>query len=86
MMRQLDRIVVDECHIVLEANNIWRPQVLKVIKEIGLAETQVVYLTATLPPRLEPQFHEADRGGGAGGDDVSREHHEEEYYISGSGL
>ena len=33
MMRQLDRIVIDECHVVLEASQTWRPEMWKMIKE-----------------------------------------------------
>ena len=58
MMRQLDRIIVDECHVVLESTKTWRPEMFQVIRDVGAMETQVIYLTATLPPRLAAQFHE----------------------------
>ncbi|KAJ9634930.1 hypothetical protein H2199_008794 [Coniosporium tulheliwenetii] len=57
-MRQLDRIVVDECHVVLDSSRQWRPQVLQLI-EMTEKEAQLVYLTATLPPRNESEFYEA---------------------------
>lgn len=55
MLRQLDRIVVDECHMVLDSSDKWRPQ-LKQLIEMGEKGTQVVYLTATLPPADEQRF------------------------------
>jgi superfamily II DNA helicase RecQ len=55
MLRQLDRIVVDECHVLLESTQQWRPDVLK-MTELTEKGTQVVYLTATLPPTLQPMF------------------------------
>lgn len=55
MLQQLDRIVIDECHVLLESNTTWRPDVLK-LTELTEKGTQVVYLTATLPPTLQPAF------------------------------
>lgn len=55
MLHQLDRIVVDECHVLLESTKTWRPDVLKMTEMTGKG-TQVVYLTATLPPTLQPAF------------------------------
>jgi len=57
-MRRLDRIVVDECHVVLDSSRQWRPQILQ-LTEMTEKETQLVYLTATLPPRNESEFYEA---------------------------
>ena len=57
-MKQLDRIVIDECHVVLDSDNKWRPGILKLV-EMAEKQTQLVYLTATLPPRNEIQFYEA---------------------------
>ena len=54
-MGRLDRIVVDECHIVLESTKGWRTQVLK-LRNLVKAETQLVYLTATLKPKEESEF------------------------------
>jgi superfamily II DNA helicase RecQ len=55
LMKQLDRIVIDECHTVLESTKNWRPKVLKLI-EMAQKEVQVVYLTATLKPTEEERF------------------------------
>jgi superfamily II DNA helicase RecQ len=55
MLRQLDRIVIDECHVLLESSQSWRPDVLK-LTEMTEKGTQVLYLTATLPPTLQPAF------------------------------
>lgn len=55
MLQQLDRIVIDECHVLLESNATWRPDVLKLI-EMTEKGTQVIYLTATLPLTLQPAF------------------------------
>lgn len=57
-LRQLDRIVLDECHVLTESSADWRPQFLK-LTEMTEKGTQVVYLTATLPPTREPAFFEA---------------------------
>jgi superfamily II DNA helicase RecQ len=54
-MGRLDRIVVDEAHIVLESTKGWRTQVLK-LRNLVHAETQLVYLTATLKPSEEAEF------------------------------
>ena len=53
--RQLDRIVIDECHIVLN----WRYDFRKEMQKLGklaMAETQIVLLTATLPPSEEDEL------------------------------
>jgi superfamily II DNA helicase RecQ len=55
MLRQLDRIVVDECHTMFESTAAWRPDVLKLSEMTGKG-TQLVYLTATMPPVLQPAF------------------------------
>lgn len=47
--RQLDRIVIDECHIVLNRRYTFRKQMQQLGKLVA-AETQMVLLTATLPP------------------------------------
>jgi superfamily II DNA helicase RecQ len=54
-MGRLDRVVIDECHIVLESTKGWRTQVLK-LRNLVQAETQLVYLTATLKPKEEGEF------------------------------
>lgn len=55
MLHQLDRIVIDECHVLLESTERWRPDILK-LTEMTEKGTQVIYLTATLPPSLLPAF------------------------------
>lgn len=56
--RQLERIVIDECHTVLESTEEWRPEVRR-LREMGGKGTQVVFLTATLPPADESRFFDA---------------------------
>ena len=55
---QLERIVIDECHTILESTDVWRPQVRE-LRNMGGKGTQVVFLTATLPPTDEGRFFEA---------------------------
>jgi superfamily II DNA helicase RecQ len=55
MLRQLDRIVIDECHVLMDSSESWRPDVLR-LTEMTEKSTQVIYLTATLPPTLQPSF------------------------------
>lgn len=55
MMQELDRIVIDECHVLMESSPKWRPEVLK-LTQMTEKDTQVVYLTATLPPTLQSNF------------------------------
>lgn len=52
---QLDRIVVDECHVVLDGKKDFRPMLRK-LGDLALRGIQMVYLTATLPPRDEAEF------------------------------
>jgi superfamily II DNA helicase RecQ len=54
-MGRLDRVVVDEAHLVLESTNNWRTQVLK-LRNLIHADTQLMYLTATLEPKEESEF------------------------------
>jgi superfamily II DNA helicase RecQ len=51
-MKRLDRIVIDECHIVLNQQRDFRPM-MQQLGRLMMARTQVVLLTATLPPSLE---------------------------------
>jgi superfamily II DNA helicase RecQ len=53
--RQLDRIVIDECHIVLNRQYTFRKQMQQLGKLVA-AETQIVMLTATLPPSEEGEL------------------------------
>ncbi|KAI7550457.1 hypothetical protein KC331_g3162 [Hortaea werneckii] len=56
--RQLERIVIDECHTVLESTDEWRPEVRR-LREMGGKGTQVLFLTATLPPADESRFFDS---------------------------
>lgn len=52
IVRRLDRIVIDECYIMLPRSADFRPAMRRLGKLIQ-AQTQLVFLTATLPPTLE---------------------------------
>lgn len=54
--RQLDRIVVDECHVVLNDRVEFRKHLQQLGKLVGV-ETQMVLLTATMPPAEEGRFY-----------------------------
>lgn len=54
-MGRLDRIVIDECHVVLDSLTGWRNQMLE-LRNLITMETQMVYLTATLRPSEEALF------------------------------
>jgi superfamily II DNA helicase RecQ len=56
-MGRLDWIVVDECHVVLDSLDGFRSRMLA-LQNLVRAETQIVYLTATLQLRKEQQFIE----------------------------
>ncbi|KAK5109717.1 hypothetical protein LTR85_002282 [Meristemomyces frigidus] len=53
--QQLERVIIDEYHSVLQSTKKFRPKVLQ-LRELISRQTQVVCLTATLPPRREPAF------------------------------
>jgi superfamily II DNA helicase RecQ len=53
--RQLDRIVIDECHVVLNQQYTFRKQ-MQQLGWLVAAETQIVMLTATLPPSKEGEL------------------------------
>lgn len=55
--QQLDRIVFDECHVILNRKQQFRKQLGQLGQLIEL-NTQLVFLTATLPPRYEPDLFE----------------------------
>ena len=57
--QQLDRVVVDECHMVLDGGPGFRPQLGSLGRTVAEWGVQVVCLTATLSPRDEPGFHQA---------------------------
>jgi superfamily II DNA or RNA helicase len=52
---QLDRIVLDECHILLDSSSSYRPSILQ-LKKLALVEARLVFLTATLPPSRLAEF------------------------------
>lgn len=54
--QQLDRIVIDECHIVLNRRYTFRKQMQR-LRRLMMAETQMVLLTATLPPSKEEELY-----------------------------
>jgi superfamily II DNA helicase RecQ len=51
----LDRVVIDECHSVLDSGHGWRPKLLQ-LSQLVEQRCQLVYLTATLPPTDEKAF------------------------------
>lgn len=60
---QLDRLVIDECHVVLDSRrktaekDEWRPEILELYKTVEQS-VQTLFLTATLPPRNELEFYD----------------------------
>lgn len=62
--QQLDRIVIDECHVVLNRRYTFRKQ-MQQLGKLVTAEVQMVLLTATLPPSEEDELYRRmhfDRG------------------------
>jgi superfamily II DNA helicase RecQ len=57
LLSRLDRIVIDECHVVLNNQTNFRPQ-LQRMGQLVHAQTQMVLLTATLPPSEEGRLLE----------------------------
>ncbi|RMJ20764.1 hypothetical protein PHISP_08366, partial [Aspergillus sp. HF37] len=55
MCQRLDRIVVDECHIMLNGQADFRPQ-MQQLGRLTATGTQTVLLTATLPPSEEERL------------------------------
>lgn len=55
MYERLDRIVIDECHLLLNDDRTFRRSLQK-LGALGAAETQMVLLTATLPPSDEAEL------------------------------
>ena len=53
--RQLDRIVIDECHNILNDQADFRSRLQRMGELVG-AETQMVLLTATMPPSQEEKL------------------------------
>ncbi|KAL4756069.1 P-loop containing nucleoside triphosphate hydrolase protein [Aspergillus foveolatus] len=54
-LRRLDRIVIDECHVILNEQKDFRPAMARLGRLVS-AQTQMVFLTATLPPTEEARF------------------------------
>ncbi|PNP44455.1 hypothetical protein TGAMA5MH_03801 [Trichoderma gamsii] len=52
----IDRVVVDECHTMLDGSDTFRPALRDVGREIALWGVQRVFLTATLRPTDEEEF------------------------------
>ncbi|KAF4462734.1 helicase [Fusarium albosuccineum] len=52
----LDRIVIDEAHVVLDAHLGFRSTVLELCSLLGNFGVQLVFLSASLPPREMPTF------------------------------
>jgi superfamily II DNA helicase RecQ len=55
--RQLDRIVIDECHVVLNRQYTFRKQ-MQQLGRLVTAGTQMILLTATLPPSEEMELYQ----------------------------
>ena len=55
VQKRLDRIIVNEYHVILASTPDFRPKIRK-LNQLGLLETQLVYLTTTLPPKIEPRW------------------------------
>lgn len=59
---QLDRLVIDECHVVLDSRrktaekDEWRPEILELYKMIEQS-MQTLFLTATLSSQNELEFY-----------------------------
>lgn len=60
VLQRLDRIVIDECHIVLNDQEGFRPD-LQRLGDLRAAHTQMVLLTATLPPTEEARLYQRMR-------------------------
>lgn len=52
MFQRLDRIVINECHVMLNQSKTYRTQLQQLGKLMSVG-TQIVFLTATLPPSAE---------------------------------
>jgi superfamily II DNA helicase RecQ len=55
--QRLDRIVIDECHVMLNTSPKFRPMMQR-LGRLTRCNTQMIYLTATLPPSAEPLMWE----------------------------
>lgn len=55
LIHQLDRIFINECHLMLHQHNNFRPM-LRRLSQLTTTNAQLVLLTATLPPSAEGQL------------------------------
>lgn len=55
-MRKIDRIVIDECHVILNRKSSFRREMAK-LGDLVRAETQMVLVTATLPPSKQKELY-----------------------------
>jgi superfamily II DNA helicase RecQ len=53
----LDRIIVDEAHMILECEKGWRMTMRRALEMLAQYHVQVAYLTATLEPSVEDTFY-----------------------------
>ena len=53
----LDRIIIDEAHIILDCQKGWRATMRRALEQLAQYGIQVVYLTATLEPKVEETFY-----------------------------
>lgn len=51
----VDRIVISECHMVLDSSVRWTLKILELVDMMDKG-IQVVFLTATMRPKDEPEF------------------------------
>jgi len=58
---QLDRIVIDECHTVLQSRPDFRPKMREAGAVLKARGKQMIFLTATLAPASEAEFFEIMR-------------------------
>ncbi|KFY96400.1 hypothetical protein V500_02461 [Pseudogymnoascus sp. VKM F-4518 (FW-2643)] len=58
--QQLDRIVIDECHLTITAND-YRKCMSQLGWYVRQVKTQTVWLTATLPPTMQDDFIEHNK-------------------------
>lgn len=55
LLRRLDRIIIDECHVIFDSSEKFRPKI-RDLNQLPRFETQLIYLTATLPVKTEAQW------------------------------
>jgi len=60
LQQKLDRIVLDECHLTITAND-YRPCMLQLSWYVRQIKTQTVWLTATLPLVIQEEFIEHNK-------------------------